>query len=183
MKQILIIAILIIFGSCRSQDNINRTITESKVLMTKIFNDFANNEQVCIDSIILFKLSSSDYDNWNELIQNGKHILKMAITYNVKSEEERIDFTNIFTDKDIEHMADQSLKVKSIAWDKYLNIKPKNEQSHEFQKKYYITIPVFSLNNEYALIYQENKSGGSLVIYKQTDGCWNAIGSCLIWIS
>lgn len=183
MKQILIIAILLIFCSCKSQENINGATIESKALMTKIFNDFENNENVGIDSNILYNLSSSDYKNWNELIEKSKHILKMAITYNAKSEEDRIDFTNIFTQKDVEYMADQALRVKSITWDKYLNIKPKDKQTHDFEKKYYLTIPVFSLNNEYALIYQEQKFGGALLIYKKTDGHWNAIGSCLIWIT
>lgn len=183
MKQFLIIAILLVFSSCRSQQNINVLTIESKVLMTKIFNDFKNNENVCIDSNILYNLSSSDYKNWNELIEKSNHILKMAITYNAKSEENRIDFTNIFTHKDIEHMTDQALRVKSITWDKYLNLDSKNKGTCDIQKKYYLTIPVFSLNNEYALIYQESKFGGTLVIYKQTNEHWKAIGNCLIWIN
>ena len=183
MKLIKIITLLLIFTCCKSQERFSSTTMASKELMISIFNEFNNVNDICIHPNSLYNISSSDYDNWNELVKNSKHILKMAITYNAKSEDDKIDFSNIFSEKDIEYMTYQAHRVKSDAWDKYLNLESKNKGTCDIQKKYYLTIPVFSLNNEYALIYQESKFGGTLVIYKQTNEHWKAIGNCLIWIN
>jgi hypothetical protein len=48
---------------------------------------------------------------------------------------------------------------------------------------YHLTPPVFTVNDNYALIYKENRFGGALVIYQKIKDKWQAVASVSVWVS
>ncbi len=164
---------------------------ESKLLMSKIFSDFEKkNHNLIVDNKILNRLGVSDTETWLQLVKKIHLILPMALTYNAKTKEDRIDYTKIFNQKEIEFMSQQAVKVNSETWSDYLGIKLKKRQNNDANKTnvftsktYFFTTPVFTINQDYALIYQEQRYGGSLVIYQKIKGKWQAVASAMVWVS
>ena len=169
--------------SCKSQDIIDSKKEESQILMSTIFSDFENSEQsITISNKILYSVSSSDINNWQQLIENSKMILPMAITYNTKDNKEKVDYTLIFTKDEIVHMSNQIIESKAKTWRNYLGLES-NKKDGLNLKTYYLSIPVFTINKDYALIYLENTYGGTLKIYKKSELKWKAIASATVWIN
>tara|TARA_R110001583_G_scaffold11776_2_gene52839 strand:+ start:4261 stop:4815 length:555 start_codon:yes stop_codon:yes gene_type:complete len=182
-KTISIILLIFCAYSCKSQQLNTELVNESKLLMRKIFSDFEMINGVIVENKILSRVSASDINTWQQLVEKSHLKLTMALTYNAKTKEDRIDFTKIFTEEEIEYMSKQAAEIKTETWEDYLGIKPIKKHTSSVSTTYFLTIPVFTIKKNYALIYQEQSYGGSLVIYKKIDDTWQPIGNAMVWVS
>jgi hypothetical protein len=190
-KNKLIIIILLVFNfiSCKAQEVTSSKKEETKQLMSKIFNDFRIANQN-INNKILTDISVSDINSWQQLIEKAHDIIPMALTYDAKTKEDKVDYTKIFTKDELDYMGNQVLELKSKTWAQYLGINLKKEfvtddtnENIIQSKTYFLTVPVFTTNENHALVYQENMYGGSLVIYEKTEDKWKAVASAMVWVN
>ncbi len=172
--------------NCKSQAIDSIAKTESMLLMSEIFKNFSNNKlnPSLVKNRILFKPSIDKYDSWYDLIEECNSILSLAIHYDSKTNGKKVDYTKIFTQNEIVHMMGQANK-KEKNWHSYLGINPEKTEKDNYSmiKEYYFTIPVFTMKKNYALIYQEQKHGGSLIIYNKDNGKWKPFGTAMVWVN
>lgn len=125
----------------------------------------------------------------------------------LETEDDVIDFTKFFKENDFEYFKCQLKKSKLQNWDeilidesfrksdsifKYLKqFKSQNDilKQTNYKKNIelnnrilFYSIPFFSTNGKYALIYRETVSSGSLYILKKVNDNWEYYATGLVWI-
>jgi len=203
MKKILLLFLttLTLFN-CKSQQLNKSILDESKSLMTYIFNDFdkkaldkRNLTNIrFIKNEILHKPSTVDYKSWKDLVLKSDALIPLAVNYNIINENDKIDYSNIFTEEEINYMSKQIGDIRPMTWQDYIGIKPIKKSIKKYDNAYqdninvasgtfFLTQPVFTINHDFALIYQENGFGGILVIYQKINNSWKAVASTSVWVS
>lgn len=178
----LIVSILL---NCKSLKVKNSEKEETKILVESIFNNLLEkDENIVINNKILDKINVSNINTYQELIQKSSLFLQMAVTFNAKSKEEKIDFSKIFTKKEIDHMNEQAANLKSKTWQDYINIKYrkplKNNNKH---LTYSYTKPVFTIDSNYALIYKEGNNGGNMFVYQKINKEWKPVAVSMVFVN
>ncbi|AUC85731.1 hypothetical protein CW731_10720 [Polaribacter sp. ALD11] len=126
----------------------------------------------------------------------------------IKSKNDIIDFTQFFTKEDFDYMKCQLSNNKVKNWKQILNKEDffiKSDSISNTLKKYknfgdilanknyqniletrgrylYYSIPLFSKNKKYALLYRETISSGSLFILKNLNNEWTYYAKGTVWI-
>lgn len=190
MKKIICIIFLsLTFISCKSQlINNSDYNNESKLLMDKIFSDFNNMSSAStskehIDDKILNSPNVNEYKSWEDMIQKSDMILIMARNFNIKTKKDIIDYTKIFTKKEINNMSQQISKIEAKSWSNYLGIVPFEKKEVLVTNRHFFTIPAFTVNYDYAIIYHENRYGGDIRIYQKIYEKWEFVAIAMVWIN
>lgn len=202
-----LILLFIVFNSCNAQKanqgNSCINISDIENFIKDEIIKLDNNNQI-LDSKVLEKpnLGNSLADF---LIPGAFHLMSKI---NIKSKKDIIDFTKKFNQEDFDYMKCQLKHNKIKDWKQILknrNFK-KNDSIKSLISKYktwndiykdenyqeilrlkskylYHSIPLFSKDKKYALIYREFHDSGSLFVLKKLNNKWILYGRSFLWSS
>lgn len=180
MKNYTIILVLCImsFTSCKSQQVNNEKLSfEIQKIMHHVANRLETTKYRLSPEVLKLHKSKNKIDTlysdnffWN--IKNFK---------NVNTIEDIIDFTELFDEEDYKFMKLQFKENKIETWE---NIIDYDFTPTEDGNYYFYSLPVFSKNKKYAVIYVENLYSGYINVLKinKTSHQWEVFAKGLVWI-
>lgn len=151
---------LLIFLGCKSY----KTNIKSNDLTSIINSHFQNSKQAKIK--IYYKTLTSKNVKWKENLKYDK------LNYNFSPSGRMIDFTDILTRKDIEYLKHQTSNLRQ---EKINNLDSPAElvKNKNQANIWYFSQPIFTLNHNYAFIYeQKGESGESIAVCQRKNEKW-----------
>lgn len=177
MKSYILILISLFFLSCKSQQ------IQRKNLLSEIQNIIQNEADKFKDSE--FKLSSNILNSYKsnsiDTLCSDNFFWNIKNFKNVNTIEDIIDFTELFDEEDYKFMKLQFKENKIETWE---NIIDYDFTPTEDGNYYFYSLPVFSKNKKYAVIYVENLYSGYINVLKinKTSHQWEVFAKGLVWI-
>lgn len=209
MKKILNFTfIFLLLNSCNAQKSLNNKTdycSNKKEVKNFIKREIERNlkKEMYISSRVLEKLSTGD--SIESLLKNEAFFLVKKI--NLKTKKDLIDFTKFFEKEDFDFFKCQLKNDKIKNWkdvlskedfkksDSIANIlnKYKSNQGILKEKNYrellkfnnnflFLSKPLFTKDKQFAILYRETVSSGSLYVLKKVNDKWIYFARGFVWI-
>ena len=206
-KLLKLILIFTFFTACNAQKvtqtDVCLNVSDIKNLIKDEIIQLEKNNYI-IDNEVLEKVNSTR----SLTIFLKQEAFQLISKINIKSKKDIIDFKKFFKQEHFDYMKcqlkhnrikdwkqllkNQSFKkndsIKNVLskykpWGDIYKEKKDKEILRLRSKYFYYSIPLFSRDKEYALIYRETSSSGSLFILKRINGHWTHYAISFVWTS
>lgn len=184
MKKTLILGLFYIsvaFISCKAQEQENYKKCQNTEVIKELIKQELITQKEQFNTVIHQNVLKKTISNENFELYLKHESLSMMSKIEIKSKKDIIDFTKFFDNKDFEYMRCQLRQNKIDNW-KQLIEKDYFKTNNSNNKRLSYSIPLFSVNQNYALIYRETIASGSLFLLKRTNGKWEYFAKQLVWI-
>lgn len=186
MKQ-RIFLILVLFNismslvSCKAQEQKNYKNSQNTELIKELVEQEFITQKNKFDNVIYNKVLEQTISKENLELFLKPDGFSMMTKIEIRSEKDIIDFTNFFSAKDFEYMRCQLKQNKIDNWKQLLERKH-FETSNTAENTLSYSVPLFSTDQNHALIYRETMGSGSLFLLKKSNGKWEYYAKQLVWI-
>lgn len=178
---LVLIYISITLISCKAQEQKNYKSCQNTELIKELVEQEFITQKNKFDNVIYNKVLEQTISKENLELFLKSEGFSMMTKIEIKSEKDIIDFTNFFSTKDFEYMRCQLKQNKIDNWKQILERKH-FETSNIAENTLSYSVPLFSTDQNHALIYRETVGSGSLFLLKKSNGKWEYLAKQLIWI-
>ncbi|MFY7711437.1 hypothetical protein ACOSQB_12510 [Tenacibaculum sp. MEBiC07804] len=175
---LLFVFILTSLVSCKAQEQKNFKTCKDIELIKELIKQELITQKDSFDNVIDHKVLNRTISKETLEIFLKPEALSMMTKIEIKSEKDIIDFTSFFNDKDFEFMHCQLNQNKINNWKQLIESSFFNSNKNRLS----YSIPLFSIDKNYALIYRESIASGSLFLLKKSNEKWKHYAKQLIWI-
>ncbi|CAL2089922.1 hypothetical protein [Tenacibaculum sp. 190524A05c] len=169
------------FISCRAQEQKSHKKCQNTEVTKELIKQELITQKEQLNTVIHQNVLKKTISNESFELFLKSEGLSMMSKIEIKSKKDIIDFTKFFDSNDFEYMRCQ-LKQNEIDNWKQLIEKDYFKTNNSNNKRLSYSIPLFSVNQNYALIYRETIASGNLFLLKRTNGKWEYFAKQLVWI-
>lgn len=178
MKKLYTIIAIITLTSCKGQ---NTFLTSNEKNITKILRlilDESDRSDGAIVDKILENVSIPKNREWSFLLDSG--YMSLLRNFDVNESSDIVNFEDIITKQD---MAKMKKQIRTNSYENWSSLLGRNTSlvADTESKAIHLSIPVFTKNGNYALLYMEGSSYGSLNVYKRINTTWVYYAQTYIW--
>lgn len=169
---------IISFISCKSQQVINDKI---KPDIQDIMQNEANRYKKSTSKYRLSPKVIRFYKNKSiDTLYSDNFFWNIKNFKDISTEKDIIDFTALFKEEDYQFMKQQFIENKIETWRDLIDY---NFDADKNLKVYSYSMPVFSKDYKYSIVYVENLYGGYLNVLKINEkGEWEVFAKGNVWI-
>ena len=176
MKLKTILLILVVVQSCKAQVTPNTFSIED--LIATHFMALVKNDIKVSNSLVSKTTIGKSSEVWETLL--NKNQFSFIRNFDRYTEDDIIHFNDLFSAGDFDYMKDQVKASKITLWTQILNAEIAKQVLDPDGLQY--SLPVFTLDGNYAILYVESKYSGDLKVFKKVERSWKYIASGLVWI-